>query len=97
LARPAQILKALVGLGIAAAAAGCAAEGATYGDPGARALPAGQSCQSLRAELDRLDARGTRAKVEAASAGRKLAPKDQADADRYNQLLNYYLGARCQV
>ena len=76
--------------------AGCA--GGTSGDnPGAQALPAGQNCQSVRAELNKLDAKGTRAKVESASRGQKLSPQAQSEVDRYNDLLNTYLGARCHV
>ena len=75
---------------------GCA--GGTSGDnPSAQALPAGESCQSVRAELDKLDAKGTRSKVEAAGRGQKLSPQARADVDRYNDLLNAYLGARCHV
>jgi hypothetical protein len=51
----------------------------------------------VRAELDKLDAKGTRSKVEAANRGQKLPSQAQADADRYNELLNTYLGARCHV
>ena len=77
------------------AVAGCAGgSGGGNGDPGAMAMPAGQSCQSVRAELNRLDSRGVRSKVEAAS-GR--GGKGDADVERYNQLLNLYLGARCHV
>lgn len=86
-------------LGVACAGlllAGCAASNAG-GDPGAMAMPAGQSCQSVRAELNRLDSKGTQSKVEAASRGQRLAPAAQADVDRYNQLLNLYLGARCHA
>lgn len=80
------------------ALAGCAGgSGSTGGDPGAVAMPAGQSCQTVRSELNRLDAKGAQSKVEAASRGSKLAPAAQADVDRYNQLLNIYLGARCHV
>lgn len=86
----------VVALCAAIALAGCAASN-TGGDPGAIAMPAGQSCQSVRAELNRLDAKGTQSRVEAASRGAKLAPAVQADVDRYNQLLNLYLGARCHV
>ncbi len=82
---------------VAALLGGCAAQGAPGGDPGARPLPAGQSCQSLRAELNKMDSRGIPSKVEAVSAGRKVSPADKADADRYNQTLNHYLGARCHV
>ena len=79
--------------------AGCASDDGKRrnGDPGARAMPAGYSCQSVRGELDRLDSKGTRAKVEASTSGQKLAPAAQAEVDRYHELLNYYLGARCHV
>jgi hypothetical protein len=67
------------------------------GDPGARALPAGESCQSIRGELNRLDSKGVPAQVERASSGGKLTPAQRADVDTYNDLLNQYLGARCHV
>lgn len=82
----------LSGVGLA----GCSSGGATGGDPGARALPAGMSCQSLRADLNKMDSQGAQAKVEAASQG-KGSPEARAVANRYNELLNYYLGARCHV
>lgn len=65
------------------------------GDPGARSLPSGASCQSVRADMDRLLARGVQPRVEAAQAGRKLPPQQQAEVDQYNRLLAQYLGARC--
>ena len=82
---------------IGALLAGCASEGKTNGDPGSIAMPAGYTCQSVRAELGRLDAKGTQPKVEAAQRGQKLSPQAQAEVDRYNELLNIYLGARCHV
>lgn len=87
------------GIAVALVLAGCASDDGKRrgGDPGAREMPAGYSCQSVRAELNRLDAKGTRAKVEAATSGQKLAPAAQAEVDRYNELLNFYLGARCHV
>ncbi len=75
--------------------AGCAGGGG--GDPGARPLPSGETCQSLRGQLDRLLARGVQPKVEALSAGRSLSAKDRADAEAYNRILNQYLGARCHL
>ncbi len=81
---------------VLAVLAGCA-EGNNSGDPGGIPLAAGQSCGSIRGELDKLDRKGTQSKVEAATAGKKLAPAAQADVDRYNLLLNQYLGARCHV
>lgn len=41
--------------------------------------------------------RGVQNSVEAQSAGRKITAQQKADADRYNQLLEQYLGARCHV
>ena len=92
-----RVIRSVVLLGAVAALGGCAAQSAPGGDPGARPLPPGQTCQSLRAELNKLDSRGVPAKVERASAGQKLSPADKSDVDRYNQLLNGYLGARCHV
>ena len=83
-------------LGMGVALAGCSSGGAAGGDPGARALPSGTSCQSLRGELNKMDSQGAQSKVEAASQG-KGSPEARAVAGRYNQLLNDYLGARCHV
>lgn len=82
--------------GLALALGGCAGGGNSNGDPGARPLPAGMSCQSLRADLNRMDSQGAQSKVEAASQGKGSA-EGKAVADRYNSLLNSYLGARCHV
>jgi hypothetical protein len=92
-----RVLGSATLLGVVIGLAGCASDAGPYGDPGARAMPAGYSCQSVRTELNRLDAKGTRPRVEAASTGQKLNPQAQADVDRYNYLLNVYLGARCHV
>ena len=90
-----SMLLAVVLCGVAVS--GCATGNAAGGDPGAIAMPAGQSCQSVRGELNRLDSKGVPSKVDAASRGTKLPPAQQAEVDRYNQLLNVYLGARCHV
>ena len=90
-------LSGLIAIAAAGLLAGCAAQGAPGGDPGARPLPSGFTCQSVRGELNKLDSRGVPAKVERATAGQKLAPAEKADVDRYNLLLNYYLGGRCHV
>ncbi len=88
--------KVLAAVVVAAAMAGCANDGGD-GDPGAKPLAAGQTCATIRQDLNRLDAKGTQSKVEAASQGKKLPPAAQADVDKYNELLNQYLGARCHV
>lgn len=87
------VLSAVVGSALVVA--GCETSG-SGGDPGARSLPSGASCQSIRAELNKLDSQGAQGKVEAARQ-RKVDPATQAVADRYNGLLAQYLGARCHV
>ncbi|KUO55229.1 MAG: hypothetical protein APF80_11575 [Alphaproteobacteria bacterium BRH_c36] len=77
------------------ALAGCAGDGAS--GPGAQPLPLGSSCQSIRAELRRLDNSGVPSKVEAVSAGRRVSDRDRQLANRYSELLNQYLGARCHT
>lgn len=86
-------LSIVVGIGLAAVILG----GCQSGDPGPSAMPYGANCKSVRSQLDNLDSRGVPAKVEAARAGKKLAPAQQAEVDQYNQLLNQYLGSRCHV
>ncbi len=83
-------------LALAASLQGCGGA-AGGGDPGAKPLPLGESCGSIRSELNRLDSRGVPALVERQSAGGKLNPAQKSDADAYNRLLNQYLGARCHV
>ena len=83
-----RVLAALV---LAALVSGCAGGGEGAG----AGLPAGETCSSIRAKLNRLDAKGVPAYVEAQTQGKKLAGQQKADADAYNSLLNQYLGARC--
>ncbi len=84
-------------VGLFACLSGCASAPAGNGDPGARSLPQGTSCQSLQGELNKMVGRGVQSSVEAQTAGRKLSANQKADADRYNQVLAQYLGARCHV
>lgn len=87
-------LAAVVAVGALATA--CAG-GSGSGDPGARPLPPGETCQSLKGQLDRMLSRGVQSKVEALSAGRSQSAADKAEAEAYNRTLNSYLGARCHV
>lgn len=73
--------------------AGCATEGAGGGGPTGSA----EMCRSTKEQLNKLDAKGVQALVEAQSRGKKLSPSQKADADTYNRLLNDYLGSRCHV
>lgn len=77
------------------AVAGCGGGQQAGGDPGARALPPGTSCQTVRQDMDKLLSRGVQSRVEASQAGKKLPPQQQAEVDQYNRLLGMYLGARC--
>jgi hypothetical protein len=84
--------------GVALMLAGCAASGGGgSGDPGPTALSGGETCQSIRSNLNRLDNQGVPALVERQNAGKKLSESQKAQADLYNRLLNQYLGARCHV
>ena len=86
-----------IGMAAAVGAAALALAGCQAADPGASAMPMGSNCQSVRAQLNKLDQRGVPAKIEAARAGKKLPPAQQAEVDQYNQLLGQYLGSRCHV
>lgn len=77
--------------------AGCAGNTGAGGDPGPQALSGGDTCQSVRADLNRLDKEGVPALVERQSSGQKLSGAQKDKADLYNRLLNKYLGARCHV
>ena len=77
--------------------AGCSDGNSMGGDPGPVPLAMGQSCGSIQQELNRLLGRGVQGNVERASSGKPISPAARADVDRYNALLNQYLGARCHV
>ena len=80
--------------------AGCAGNtgtGGANGDPGPQSLSGGETCQGIRANLNRMDREGVPSLVEQQNSGKKLAAPQKAKADLYNQLLDKYLGARCHV
>ncbi len=89
-------LARLGAIGTAVALSGCASGGGG-GSPGGKALANGETCSSVKSQLNKLDARGVPASVQAQSAGKKSSAQQKADADLYNRLLNDYLGARCHV
>jgi predicted small secreted protein len=89
-----RLSKAVVIASVALSVAACETTSGPGVDPGAKPLPPGATCPSIRAELNKMDSQGAQSKVERASRG-KVDPATQAVADRYNQLLNQYLGARC--
>lgn len=85
-------------LGAAGAAllvGGCASDGGS--GPSTKALANGETCGSIKSQLNKLDAKGVPASVQAQAAGKKISGAQKSDADLYNRLLNDYLGARCHV
>ena len=88
---------ALLGAAGSAVLIGGCASGGGSGGPSTKALAGGETCASVKAQLNKLDARGVPASVQAQAAGRKISAQQKADADLYNRLLNDYLGARCHV
>ena len=96
-----RVMRLLQTVGVASftavALAGCGGASGGGGDPGARPLPPGQSCQSVFSEMRRLEGRGVQSSIERQQRGGALSPSQKADADSYNRLLNDYLDARCHV
>jgi hypothetical protein len=73
--------------------AGCASQNG----PVQIGFTGGNNCQTVRAELTRLDQQGVPGKIEAQQAGRKLSPEAAQQVSRYNSLLQEYLGNQCQL
>lgn len=92
-----DIVKTLLVVTCFAVLGGCEGSAPTGGDPGASALPPGETCGSIREKLNKLDRKGAQASVEAQNAGKKLSAGQKQDADDYNRLLGQYLGSRCHV
>ena len=60
----------------------------------AASLADGQ-CSSLRKELNGLDARGVPSLIERKNSGGRLSADQEASVERYNSVLNSYLGGSC--
>lgn len=86
---------------IAVALGGCATTESQIGAPAAAPVAApvltDRSCQSLRSEIMKREARGAARLVDRKNDGGKLNAREQAEIDSYNSLLNEYLGARCHL
>ena len=85
----------LLGIAIVAASlAGCASSGSGRVPVG---FTSGGDCQSVRAELRKLDAVGTPGQIQAKQAGARVSPEAMSRISRYNALLEEYLGNDCQL
>jgi len=57
----------------------------------------GGDCHSVKAELRQLDAQGVPAMIQAQAAGSRVSEAARPKIDRYNYLLEEYLGNDCQL
>lgn len=80
-------------VGASTVLAGCASQSG----PTQIGFAGDSSCQSTRAELNKLDRMGVPSKIEAHSAGKRMSPESMAQINRYNGLLEQYLGNQCQL
>ncbi len=95
--RRARAYGGAIAVTLAVLLAGCAGNTGGNGDPGPQTLSGGETCQGIRANLNKLDREGVPSLVEKQNSGKKLGAPQKAKADLYNQLLDKYLGARCHV
>jgi hypothetical protein len=84
----------LSGFLCAVALAGCS--GGSGQAPSAGFAAAGD-CKAAKAEMNRLIGQGVENDINAQASGRTLSPQAAARVDRYNTLLDSYLGAKCYV
>jgi hypothetical protein len=88
-----KVTAGAIALVLAATLAGCASQSG----PQQIGFTGGGDCKTVRGELNRLDAQGVPGKVEARAAGRKVSADANAQIERYNGLLQEYLGNQCQL
>ena len=89
---------ALLGaVAVAGLMAGCASGNQAGSGPPRKALAAGETCGSIKQQLNRLDAKGVPSVIQRQAAGGSVSASQKADADLYNRLLNDYLGAQCHA
>lgn len=67
----------------------------TEGPQGPGPMLADNVCAQLRGDLNAMDKRGVPGLVDARNNGKKLAPAQDGEATRYNQVLDQYLGGQC--
>lgn len=81
------------GLLMAAALAACSGTEGPQQGPGP--MLADNACTQLRGDLNAMDKRGVPGLVDSRNSGKKLSPQQDAEATRYNQVLDQYLGGQC--
>ena len=78
---------------VAAVLAACSGTEGPQQGPGP--MLADNACAQLRGDLNAMDKRGVPGLVDSRNSGKKLAPAQDAEATRYNQVLDQYLGGQC--
>lgn len=76
-------------IGICASLGGCASTG-----PSGFTASSGD-CKAMKIEMNKLVAGGVVGKIQAQQSGAKLSAQSAAQVERYNSLLNSYLGGGC--
>ena len=84
--------KTVGSLAMAAALAACSG---SDGPQGPGAMLADNTCAQLRADLNGMDKRGVPNMIDARNSGKKLGAQQDAEVNRYNQVLDQYLGGQC--
>ena len=74
-----------------------AALAACSGTDGPQSPPmlADNTCAQLRTDLNSMDKRGVPGMIDARNNGKKLGAQQDAEVNRYNQVLDQYLGGQC--
>lgn len=80
---------------VAVAVTGCGGGGSQA--PSAAVSGASGDCKAQKAEMAGLVNQGVEGEIAAAEAGKTLSSEAQARVDRYNGLLNSYLGGGCHT
>jgi len=57
----------------------------------------GGDCHSVKAELRQMDGQGVPGMIQSQSAGGRVSAANKSKIDRYNYLLEEYLGNDCQL
>jgi hypothetical protein len=81
------------GLLMVAALAACSGTEGPQQGPGP--MLADNACAQLRSDLNAMDRRGVPGYVDSRNSGKKLSAQQDAEASRYNQVLDQYLGGQC--
>ncbi len=87
-------LATISGVVLALTLAGCASQSSGRVPVG---FASGGDCKTVRGELRKLDGMGVPSQIQARSAGQRVSADANSRIERYNYLLEEYLGNNCQL